>query len=165
MRQLNLKALLMSVVCACFSVTHAISSDTANNALAENLADLAGNYVIDTQILMPNLEENLRYANSTVTRCLSQFVPDDLFPILSHKSLNGCKLIADKQEGHAFYFTLKCTGTNQTQGYALLRSDGAKLSGTVNVQMGGKNMTFSQRIAATETEASESFCEAIKQPK
>ncbi len=107
---------------------------------------------------MPNLEENLRYATSTTTLCISTFNPDHFFPILAHKSLAGCTLRNQTQQTSSYHYTLSCPGTNQTQGNAELTLAGTQLAGILSVRMGGKNMTFAQKIVATQVTPGEHSC-------
>lgn len=87
---------------------------------------------------MPNLEENLRYATTRERRCLSLDDFDSLFPILRHPSLEGCRL----DERHR----LVCANPQVASGAAWLETAGERIAGALEVKMGGKNMTFSQRI-------------------
>jgi hypothetical protein len=107
-----------------------------------------GVYEISAETLMPHLEDNLRYARTTGRECISDGAASGFFPILRHHSLNGCKLAAGERRGYATYHSLACDGTNGTIGTAELRGDAEHVAGTLKVQMGGKNMTFSQRIVA-----------------
>ena len=89
---------------------------------------------------MPNLEENLRYATTREQRCLSVDEFDAWFPILRHPSLEGCHL----DEHHR----LVCANPQVASGTAWLETAGERIAGTLEVKMGGKNMTFFQRIEA-----------------
>jgi hypothetical protein len=111
-------------------------------------APLPGLYEIDTQVLMPNLEENLRYADTQVRRCIRRNTVSDLFPVLQYTLLNGCTLAAGKQRGDTVIYSLVCKGSNGTTGTARLQSQANAVDGTLKIKMGGKNMTFSQRIEA-----------------
>jgi hypothetical protein len=97
-------------------------------------------YQLTIETSMPHLEENLRYAVTREERCLSQDELLRAFPILEHPSLEGCRLNEN---------VLVCEGkTQQTTGYAQWRFEEKRISGTLSIQLGGKNMTFSQRITA-----------------
>ena len=89
---------------------------------------------------MPNLEENLRYANTREQRCLQPDDLDSLFPILRHPALEGCHL-----NGR---YRLVCANPQVASGTARLDAAGGRITGILNVKMGGKNMTFSQRVEA-----------------
>ncbi len=107
-----------------------------------------GIYEISTQTLMPHLEETLRYARTLERRCIRDHGGSDFFPILRQQSLNGCKLAAANRRGDAVYYPLVCDGSNGTTGTAQLHAEADRVKGVLEIKMGGKNMTFSQRIAA-----------------
>jgi hypothetical protein len=107
-----------------------------------------GLYQIRTETLMPHLEENLRYANTRELRCVRSDVPDPFFPILRHPSFKGCKL-ADGNGRDPIYYPLVCQSSRGPTGTAQLNVGAERISGVLEIQMGGKNMTFSQRIQAT----------------
>ena len=52
-------------------------------------------YEVTTEIGMPHLEENLRYATTRETSCLKGFDPL-AFPMLKHEALQGCHLQYEK---------------------------------------------------------------------
>ena len=89
---------------------------------------------------MPNLEENLRYATTREQRCVNLDDLDSWFPILRHPSLEGCHL-NDR-------YRLVCANPQVASGAARLDAAGERIAGTLEVKMGGKNMTFHQRIEA-----------------
>jgi len=89
---------------------------------------------------MPHLEENLRYATTREQRCLQPDDLDSLFPILRHPSLEGCHL-NDR-------YRLVCANPQVASGAARLDAAGERIAGTLDIKMGGKNMTFSQRVEA-----------------
>jgi hypothetical protein len=90
---------------------------------------------------MPNLEENLRYAVTREERCLEEADFATVFPILKHPSLAGCAL--DKVT-----YVLACEGNHGTTGHATWRITDRIVHGTLNVKLGGKNMTLYQRVTA-----------------
>jgi len=105
-------------------------------------------YEITTEIGMPHLEENLRYATTHEERCLSEEQLFVRFPILNHVALRDCKLDPeDRDAAHASY-RLACTGGHGTTGTAVWWLDEAHLRGRLDVKLGGKNMTFYQSVTA-----------------
>jgi len=97
---------------------------------------------------MPHLEENLRYATTREQRCLQ---PDELaalFPVLRHPSLEGCHLDEERRRGSSVRYRLVCASPQVASGTARLDAAGERIAGLLEVKMGGKNMTFSQRIEA-----------------
>ncbi|MBA2408504.1 MAG: hypothetical protein H0V62_01555 [Gammaproteobacteria bacterium] len=107
-----------------------------------------GLYDIGTETLMPHLEDNLRYANSRERQCLRGDLPAAFFPTLRHRSFDGCELGACNGRDPVYY-PLVCRSSQAPTGAARLSETGEHVSGVLEIQMGGKNMTFSQRIEAT----------------
>ena len=107
-----------------------------------------GLYDVTTQTSMPHLEENLRYATTRETRCLAHQELSTAFPVLAHPSLEGCRLTAGNRSQDEISYLLVCAGRHGTTGDALWRVSGNLLVGTLRVKLGGKNMTFSQRVTA-----------------
>jgi hypothetical protein len=104
-------------------------------------------YSFVTETSMPHLEENLRYATTTETRCLA--APEPLsaaFPVLQHASLNDCRLEQEARSGDTVSYVLACSGGHGTTGNAKWELSEKRSVGTLNVKLGGKNMTFSQRV-------------------
>jgi Protein of unknown function (DUF3617) len=111
-------------------------------------AMLPGVYDVVTETGMPHLEENLRYATTRTKRCLG---PQDLatvFPILTDPSMQGCKLVQNSRDVQAVSYVLSCEDKNATTGAAQWHLGASQISGTLNVKLAGKNMTFYQRITA-----------------
>ncbi len=108
-----------------------------------------GIYEITTQTAMPHLEEALRYADTRERRCLRGVDLATVFPVLQHPSLAGCKLANANRNGHTTDFALVCASDQVATGAARLEVQSGSIDGVVDVKMGGKNMTFSQRVQAT----------------
>ena len=105
-------------------------------------------YEITTATVMPHLEENLRYANTREERCLADQELPSAFPILSHAALKGCKLEHESREHDVDSYLLVCEGGYGTTGSATWRVGEPSIRGTLMVKLGGKNMTFYQRVTA-----------------
>jgi hypothetical protein len=99
-----------------------------------------GIYEITASTQMPHLEENLRYATTRERRCLQAHDLAALFPILRHPSLEGCKLGID--------YALSCASPQVATGYAHFDTAPGRISASLEIKMGGTNMTFSERIDA-----------------
>lgn len=117
-----------------------IAASLLLSVCAASYAGESGLYDITTQTVMPNLEENLRYATTREQRCLQLDDLNSLFPILRHPSLEGCHL----DDRHR----LVCANPQVASGTARLDAAGERIAGILEIKMGGKNMTFSQRIDA-----------------
>lgn len=105
-------------------------------------------YEVVAETSMPHLEENLRYTMTREMRCLTS---DDLasaFPILSHASLADCQLRQESRRDNSLSYRLVCDGGHGTSGNASWTVGEQSIHGTLNVKLGGKNMTFFQRITA-----------------
>jgi hypothetical protein len=105
-------------------------------------------YHLTIETGMPHLEENLRYAITQETRCLSRDELATAFPVLMHVSLTGCRLGDESLQGDRISYVLACTGGHGTTGAATWELGKERMIGTLNVKLGGKNMTFYQRITA-----------------
>lgn len=108
----------------------------------------AGLYEVITETGMPHLEENLRYAVTRENRCLTGEDLASAFPILKSASLADCKLRHEGRDGDAVSYLLVCDGGHGTTGSASWRVGERLIVGTLNVKLGGKNMTFFQRVTA-----------------
>jgi hypothetical protein len=105
-------------------------------------------YDLTVETGMPHLEENLRYTVTHERRCLAHQRLSAAFPILDHPALAGCRLDAEARDGDTVAYQLTCDGAHGTTGHALWKLEGARIRGTLNVKLGGKNMTFYQRVSA-----------------
>jgi hypothetical protein len=105
-------------------------------------------YDVTTETLMPHLEENLRYTTTHERRCLAHLPLAAAFPILTHPALQGCGLKNETHKDGVVSYSLVCTGGHGTTGGAIWHIDESRIRGTLNVKLGGKNMTFSQRVTA-----------------
>jgi len=115
-------------------------------------ADLAevefnpGMYAIKTEIIMPHLETNLRYTNTSTQQCLIRENVSTLFPVLEHVSFVDCALV-EKQSKRAYEeFELVCLNAEAATGSARVVVDQQLFRATLYIKMGGKNMKFSQRV-------------------
>lgn len=106
-------------------------------------------YELVTETGMPHLEENLRYTITREKRCLRH---DDLasaFPVLAHSALKGCRLGDENRQDDTVTYLLSCEGGHGTTGVARWRLGEQKITGQLDVRLGGKNLTFYQRITGT----------------
>jgi hypothetical protein len=105
-----------------------------------------GRYEIVARTVMPHLEESLRYATTLEQRCLRTPQLASVFPILHHPSLEGCKLGDERRHGDTILYRLLCTSPQVATGNARLDAGPGRITGILEIKMGGKNMTFAQRI-------------------
>lgn len=114
-----------------------------------HLCLLAALYDVTVETGMPHLEENLRYAVTRTERCLTRKDLDSAFPILQHSSLAGCKLRERSDDEDTIIYDLVCESSAGTTGTATWHIGEHVIRGTLEVKLGGKNMTFFQRVTAT----------------
>lgn len=107
-------------------------------------------YEVTTETGLPHLEENLRYADTKEERCLGHGDLSAAFPILNHPSLADCKLRHESRRDDTISYVLVCEGGRGTTGSATWRIGERLIRGTLNVRLGGKNMTFYQRVTARD---------------
>ena len=105
-------------------------------------------YEVTTETGMPHLEENLRYTTTREKVCLTHQALAVAFPILDHPALRGCSLQNEARRGDTVSYTLACTGGHGTTGEATWHVEKRRIRGTLNIKLGGKNMTFYQRVTA-----------------
>ena len=105
-------------------------------------------YRVTTETGMPHLEDNLRYATRTEQRCLDLRDLSAAFWMLNDVSLQDCKLVKGSESADAAGYVLECKGGHGTTGNAQWQLGPGAIAGTLNVRLGGKNMTFYQRITA-----------------
>ncbi len=105
-------------------------------------------YEIVIETGMPNLEENLRYATTKSTQCFSDSELAHSFSALRHDALRGCELQRDSHLSDGSSYALTCEGSTETHGIATWSVTPERKVGTLRVKLGGKNMTFFQRVSA-----------------
>ncbi len=107
-------------------------------------------YELTTETVMPHLEESLRYATTREKSCLSHEGLVSAFPILKHPALEGCRLEEENRGEQLVSYFLACESGTGTTGKATWQKGGLQLKGMLDVKLGGKNMTFYQRITAQD---------------
>ena len=114
-------------------------------------------YDVTVETVMPHLEEALRYATTREIRCFGLQDLPTAFPVLDHEALAGCRLDPENRDEESVSYLLNCSGAagtkSETTGRARWQLGASQLTGTLDVKLGGKNMTFSQGIRARLQEA------------
>jgi hypothetical protein len=106
-------------------------------------------YEVTTETGMPHLEENLRYATRIDRSCMDPRQLTTAFWMLRDVSLRDCELVERNEEAQDIWlYGLKCSGGHGTTGSARWDFTSSTVSGVLMVRLGGKNMTFYQRITA-----------------
>jgi hypothetical protein len=103
-------------------------------------------YDVTTETGMPHLDEALRYATTRGRRCMDTQDLSRAFPILQDVSLQDCRLALRSQRADSATYALQCSNGHGTSGEARWRFDDVRIAGTLDVKLGGKNMTFHQRV-------------------
>ena len=111
-------------------------------------ADQSWLYEVVIETGMPNLEENLRYATTKSTRCFNDSELAHSFSALRHDALRGCELERESHLSDGSSYALTCKGSTETRGSAMWSVTPERKVGTLRVKLGGKNMTFFQRVSA-----------------
>jgi hypothetical protein len=127
-----LSAALLAATCVC-------AQAAAPVALA------AGEYELTTETVLPHLEEALRYATTRGRQCLQAPDATALFPLLRHPAFAGCGLVPDAA-ADGLHFRLQCANPEAASGSAVFEAGTGRLAAVLQLKMGGKNMTLSQRL-------------------
>jgi len=128
----------------------------SNSMELTTVSIVPGSYNVKTEISMPHLRENLRYATTHTTQCLGPQDAFRLFPILSQASFQGCAFV----ESHSaspleLELELVCSNPTAASGQAKFELGEAFFRANLNVKMGGKNMKFTQIVSGQRTGACE----------
>ena len=144
---------LATVLCAA-TMTFAAMPSFALAAGQEVTKPLPGQhlYEVTTETGMPHLEESLRYAVVKERSCLDSRDLSRAFWMLEDVSLQDCRLIKTSQTESSARYDLRCDGGHGTSGSARWEIGPERLRGTLDVKLGGKNMTFYQRVVARAVE-------------
>ena len=105
-----------------------------------------GEYALTIETVLPHLEEALRYATTRELRCLDRPDATGLFPLLRHQAFTGCELVPAAGAADGRHFDLQCTNRQAAAGSAVFAVEPGSVSAVLEVKMGGKNMTLSQRL-------------------
>ena len=126
-----------------------LASLLAAMSLSANAAVVAltpGEYDLTIETVLPHLEEALRYATTRTHQCLREPDATSMFPLLRHQAFAGCSLVPDADAGDGVNFTLHCKNSEAASGSAAFEVGPSYVSAVLEVKMGGKNMTLSQRL-------------------
>jgi hypothetical protein len=113
---------------------------------AAPVAVASGEYDLTTQTVLPHLEEALRYATTRTRQCLQDPDATAMFPLLQHQAFTGCSLVPGPPASAGRVFTLRCLNPEAATGSAVFEVDAGNVAAVLEIKMGGKNMTLSQRV-------------------
>jgi hypothetical protein len=105
-----------------------------------------GVYHVTVETILPHLEENLRYATTRRNECLDALDATTLFPLLRHQAFTGCTLTGGHMLAGQVHYELICRNPQAATGGARITVEGDAMRAVLEVKMGGKNMTLSQRV-------------------
>lgn len=105
-----------------------------------------GSYELSIETVLPHLEEALRYATEHKRQCLHEPDATSVFPLLKHQAFTGCKLDPAAQGSDGLHFALQCANPEAASGSAAFQVDAGAVAGVLDIKMGAKNMTVSQRV-------------------
>ena len=116
----------------------AVGSDAAKSLLTPGL------YRVEVRIGLPNVQDTA--APMVMTRCITT---DDLesgqaFFVLSDNPLKNCELVDYQPTGDTATYRILCQGPNMGSAVAVFDTTDRSYHGTINMNMGGKNMTMSE---------------------
>jgi hypothetical protein len=140
-------------ICDSVTVVHSLTLTALLFVLPSALATEPTSrlYEVTTETGMPHLEENLRYATRVELACTNARELATAFWMLHDVSLQDCELIQVSEERPTVaLYRLECHGGHGTTGSARWEFGSNTIFGTLDVRLGGKNMTFYQRITAKE---------------
>jgi hypothetical protein len=108
-----------------------------------------GSYEIQIETGMPNLDE-LQRGRSVVKQC---FTRTDIESGQAYRGPRGdqyanCKLMDYKSLNGEVSYHIVCPGSNAPSGYGAFTYTDTAFRGSVEMQMGGKNMTMTQKYTA-----------------
>lgn len=116
----------------------------ASETCATDLALRPGRYHVEVRVSLPNV--GTAAPPLTASRCIT---PDDLrsggaFFILSDNPLKRCPLIDYQTSARSATYRIVCEGPNRGSASALFDLQENAYRGTIQMNMGGKNMTMAE---------------------
>lgn len=124
-----------------------LTISTPATAQGDDKVIRAGLYDITSVVILPHLEE-MRRNLVHEQRCLYTGQTADIFPVLRQPAFDGCTLRDDGNHGDQIAYQLVCKTDHVATGSAHVQITTETITGMLRVQMGGKNMTFTQRVTA-----------------
>ncbi|HKQ22823.1 MAG TPA: DUF3617 family protein [Burkholderiales bacterium] len=121
----------------------AITSVAADPSLAPGL------YQVEVRIALPNVQDVA--APFVVARCLrpADLESGEAFSILSKNPLRNCDLLDYQASDGAVSYRIACPGPNRGSAIAVFQTTATTYRGSIQMNMGGKNMTMSETQTGT----------------
>ena len=155
---IEVRAMKLGSAFSCLALSHSMLGMLGAPLFASPLVLNPGMYEVTVETLLPHLEENLRYATTRERQCLGTQEATMLFPILRHEAFTGCSLTDGRSSGEQVEYSLICKNPGAATGTARLTLSPAVVHGVLEIKMGGKNITLSQRIHGQHL----GVCQAVK---
>jgi uncharacterized protein DUF3617 len=132
---------MQRILIAYFSVLAALFAPGSN---ADDLLLTPGLYQVEVRIALPNVQNVA--PPFVLTRCVTPLDVESgqVFFILSENPLRTCDLVDYQVNGGAAVYRIACPGANRGSATALFDTTSTTYRGTINMNMGGKNMTMSE---------------------
>jgi hypothetical protein len=136
-------------MCTLIARTSVLAVLAATASVAADPLLAPGLYRVEVRIALPNVQDAA--APFVVTRCVS---PADLesgeaFSILSKNPLRNCDLLNYQVTDGAVSYRIACPGPNKGSAVAVFKTTATTYRGSIQMNMGGKNMTMSETQAGT----------------
>ena len=127
----------------------ALMSPLLASSVSAQVPITPGEYEVTAETVLPHLEEALRYATTHTRECLREPDAIRLFPLLLQPAFAGCHLVPAASAGDNLRFVLRCANPEAATGSAVFNVSHHKFSAVLELKMGGKNMTLSQKLTGT----------------
>jgi hypothetical protein len=136
-------------MCTLMARTSVLAALAATTSVVADPLLAPGLYQVEVRLTLPNVQNVA--APVVVTRCIR---PSDLesgaaFAILSKNPLRTCELLDYQVTGGTASYRIACPGPNRGKAVALFDTAATTYRGSINMNMGGKNMTMSETQAGT----------------
>ena len=122
----------------------------------------AGSYSVDSVLELPHLEG--QGAKKTATICVVEagaYATRGLVVLSENNPLGKCPASNARQDGSTLTFDIKCDGLNAAMGKAKYDLAGDHFTATIDMKMGGKNMTMMEMQRGHRI----GDCESAPQPR
>ena len=133
----------------CTRITRAslVAALAATGSVAADPFLAPGLYRVEVRIALPHVQDAA--APFVVTRCVS---PTDLesgeaFSLLSKNPLRNCDLLDYQVTDGTASYRIACPGPNKGSAVAVFQTKATTFRGSIEMNMGGKNMTMSETQA------------------
>lgn len=136
-------------MCTLIARTSVLAVLVASASVAADPLLAPGLYRVEVRIALPNVQDAA--APFVATRCVS---PADLksgeaFSILSKNPLRNCDLLDYRVTDGTASYRIACPGPNKGSAVAVFQTTATTYRGSIDMNLGGKNMTMSETQAGT----------------